>query len=457
MSAKKIVCLGGGSLYFRRALPDLILHEDLSGSEIVLYDIDAEKAERMAAMGRRLASRAGTNFTLRSSADAADAVDGADFAISSIGGCGAEVTPNVYQSNYHNADIRIPAKYGICQVIGDTCGPAGMMMALRSIPVYLELAREMQQRCPEVVLLNHSNPMAVICRALHKYTDIAVVGICHGVQAGIAYAAEILELPVAELNCTWIGTNHYFWFTQVKHMAKDVYPELMRRVAQRQAPAGRQLSARLSQIYGHHIVYPSDDHIVEFYPFLTQVAGGMGHLPYGMTESLKRHGYDPDAPPPRPGPASAQVRKTFFAEYQALLDQIELPAEQDNSITGEGIAALLGAIAGGHRQVHIVNVANQGAIPNLPFTAEVELEGVTDASGVRPIQTGEAPPVLKGLLEKRFAWHELVADAAVKGDRNLALQALLLDEMAILPDRAAAMLDELLLASRDLLPRFFRN
>ena len=138
-----------------------------------------------------------------------------------------------------------------------------------------------------------------------------------------------------------------------------------------------------------------------------------------------------------------------------MLDQTELPAKLDNSITGEGIAALIGAIAHGRRQVHIVNVANQGAIANLPATAEVELEGVTDASGVRPIQVGEAPPVLKGLLEKRFAWHELVADAAVTGDRNLALQALLLDEMAILPEKAEAMLDELLLASRDRLPQFF--
>jgi alpha-galactosidase len=127
-------CLGGGSLYFRRALADLVLSEDLAGSEIALYDIDAEKVELMAAMGRRLAERAGTNFTVRASIDKADAVDGADFALSSIGGCGAEVTSNVYHSNYHNADIRIPAKYGICQVIGDTCGPAGMMMALRSIP-----------------------------------------------------------------------------------------------------------------------------------------------------------------------------------------------------------------------------------------------------------------------------------------------------------------------------------
>jgi len=455
MSAKKITCLGGGSLYFRRALADLVLSQDLAGSQIVLYDIDAEKVERMAAMGQRLADQAGTGFRVRASVDKADAVDGADFALSSIGGCGAEVTPNVYRSNYHNADIRIPAKYGICQVIGDTCGPAGMMMALRSIPIYIDLCREMEKRCPGVVLLNHSNPMAVLCRAMHKYTDLTVIGICHGVQAGIAYAAEILELPAAQLNCTWIGTNHYFWFTQVKHKNKDVYPELMRRVAERQAPKGRRLSATLSQVYGHHIVYPSDDHIVEFYPFLTQVPEGMGQLPYNMTESLKQHGYDPDEPAPSAGPASPTVRKAFFAEYQTLLDQTELPAVLDNSLSGEGIAGLIGAIAHGRRQVHIVNVANQGAITNLPATAEVELEGVTDACGVRPIQTGEAPPVLKGLLEKRFVWHELVADAAVKGDRNLALQALLLDEMAILPEKAEAMLDELLLASRDLLPQFF--
>jgi len=455
MCASKIVCLGGGSLYFRRALPDLLLNEDLADSEIVLYDIDAEKVEFMAAMGRRLAERAGTGFSVRASTDKADAVDGADFALSSIGGCGAEVTRDVYNSNYHNADIRIPSKYGICQVIGDTCGPAGMMMALRSIPAYLSLCREMEKRCPKVVLLNHSNPMAVLLRAMHKYTDLNVIGICHGVQEGIRYAAEILDLPVAELNCRWIGTNHYFWFTEVKHKNEDVYAELMRRVAERQAPKGRQLSATLSQIYGHHIVYPSDDHIVEFYPFLTQVPEGMGQLPYGMTKSLKSHGYDPDLPALSSDPPSAEVRTAFFAEYQELLDQTELPEVQDNSITGEGISSLIAAIAKGRRQVHIVNVANQGAIGNLPATAEVELEGVTDASGVRPIQTGQAPMVLKGLLEKRFVWQELVADAAVKGDRNLALQALLVDEMAILPEKAEAMLDELLLASRDLLPQFF--
>ena len=152
MAQKKIVCLGGGSLYFPRAIGDLIVREDLGGSEIVLYDIDADKVKLMAAMGRRLAAEAGTGFSIRSTVDLADAVDGADFAISSIGGSGAEIGSSVYSSHYHSADMYIPAKYGIHQVVGDTAGPAGMMMGLRSIPAYIRICREMEKRCPGAVL-----------------------------------------------------------------------------------------------------------------------------------------------------------------------------------------------------------------------------------------------------------------------------------------------------------------
>ncbi len=453
--AKKIVCLGGGSLYFMRALPDLILCQDLAGSEIVLYDIDAEKAERMAATGRRLAEAAGTRFSVRAASSLQDAVEDADFALSSIGGSGADITPNVYSSTYHAADIRIPAKYGIQQVVGDTCGPAAMMMAFRSIPAYLAICREMEQRCPHVVVLNHSNPMAALCRAMHKYTSLSVIGICHGVQIGIEHAARLLDLPAEELECRWIGTNHYYWFTRVRHRGRDVYPELMERVRSRQtAGEGERMSALLSGIYGHQIVYPEDDHIIEFYPFLLQVTGGPQQLPYGL--AARWRSFNGDAPDALPGAVtvSPDVRAQFFARYQSILDRAELPAKRDESVTGEGIATLISAIATGRRQVCITNVANQGAIPNLPQTAEVEVEAVTDSSGVRPVYMGEAPLLLKGMLEKRFVWHELVADAAVKGDRGLALQALMADEMAIWPEKAEAMLDELLAASKPLLPQF---
>ena len=258
MPAIKIMCLGGGSLYFRRVLGNLVLEEQLAESDILLYDIDPEKAERMAALGRRLAEAAGTRFNISSTADPDEAVDGADYALSSIGGSGAEITKGVHGSYYHSADLHIAAKYGIQFVVGDTCGPAGMMMGLRSIPAHIDICRRMEKRCPRVVFLNHSNPMATLMRALHKYTDIKSVGLCHGVQGGIAAAASLLKLPPGDLECTWIGTNHYYWFTKVEHRGIDQLPELMRLTRETEPPADHAMTAALSSAYNHRIVYPDD-------------------------------------------------------------------------------------------------------------------------------------------------------------------------------------------------------
>lgn len=449
----KIACLGGGSLYFPRVLADLALEAELSGSEIVLYDIDAKKAELMATMGQRLAQQSGTGLRVRASADLDDAIDGAGFAVTSIGGSGAEVTRNVYGSWYHNADMHIPAKYGIHQVIGDTAGPAGMMMGLRSIPAYLQICERMEQRCPQAILLNHSNPMAAIMRALHKYSSITSIGICHGVQGGIAAAAQLLEVPADELECRWIGTNHYYWFTGLRHQGRDLLPELMQRTRKPDGPADHAMSADLSAAYGYRIVYPSDSHVIEFYPFAARVANQQA-LPYTLADSARSHGYDASQPMPDKEPASVDVRAQFLVEYDKILQDVQLPERQEDGVRGEGLATLIASMATGRRQICILNLANGSAIPNLPTTAEVEVEAVTDSVGARALTMGEAPHVLKGILEKRFVWQELVADAAVKGDRNAALQALLIDEMAIPPRAAAAMLDELLAASADLLPQF---
>jgi alpha-galactosidase len=140
--------------------------------------------------------------------------------------------------------------------------------------------------------------------------------------------------------------------------------------------------------------------------------------------------------------------------FSERLDRYGLPEPEVSVIRGEGIASLIEAIATGRREVRIVNIPNQGAVPNLPDYSILEVEGVTDSCGVRGVYAGEAPLSLMGILQKRIAWQELVVEAAVKGDRSLALQAILLDEMAILPEKASAMLDELLSASRSLLPQF---
>lgn len=453
MANVKIACIGSGSLYFRRVLADVPLAEDLSGSEIVLYDIDSEKSALMAELGIRLAKEAGTDIKVRSTDSLDDAVDGADFALASIGGSGAEIAKKVYDSYFHYTDIQIPAKYGVHQVIGDTCGPAGMMMAFRTIPAYINICKVMEKRCPAVVFFNHSNPMAVLMRTLHKYTSINSYGVCHGVQGGITRASKILEIPAEELECKWVGTNHYYWFTKITHKRKDMLAELMKRMKELTPPESEEMSWELSNIYGYRIAYPIDDHTIEFYPFLSNNKNR--NLPYALEKIAKKYGYDVlSAPMPSAEHPSPEVREGFFKEYQKILDEVTLPKEKVNSITGEGMANILSSIANAKRHICILNTANNGAIINLPYAAEVELECVTDSCGVRPLLMGEAPPVLKGMLEKRFAWQELVADAGVKGDRNLALQAMILDEMAIWPQDTKAMLDELLNASKALLPQF---
>lgn len=453
MANNKIVCLGSGSLYFTSCLGDLLHHEDLRGSEIVLYDIDSAKSELMAETARGLAEESGTGCKVRSSSDLADAVDGADFAISSIGGSGAEITRNVYGSYYHSCDIRIPAKYGIEQVIGDTCGPAGMMMGLRAIPAYIEICREMEKRCPKAILLSHSNPMAVLCRAMNKYTDIQVLGVCHGVQGGLLDVAKLLDVEATDLDCKWVGTNHYYWITSLLHKGVDVHPQLLDKLTNGSVEKDRQMCARLSQIYGHAILYQNDSHAWEFYPFATSV-NGMAELPYALAEEAEEFGNGKIHDVKHPSETKAEDREAFFEKYREILAEAKLPDRPKDHRTDESVAGVISAITHGRREIVILNVPNNGAISNLPDTALVEIETVTDSQGVRPIQTDDAPIHLKGILEKRFAWHELVVDAAVKGDRNLAMQALMLDEMAILPEKADEMLSELLTASKDLLPQF---
>ncbi|MBD3181278.1 hypothetical protein GF312_03230 [Candidatus Poribacteria bacterium] len=454
---KKIVCLGGGSWYFTRALGDMVVMEGLKGSEIALYDIDYEKCQVMAKHGARLAEESGTGMKVRACKDLAEALDGADFAVSSIGGSGASVG-GVYGTSYHIQDMIIPARYGIYQIIGDTTGPAGMMMGLRSVRIYVDICHEMEKRCPNVVFLNHSNPMAVLCRAMKKYTDIEnIVGICHGVQGGIMGVAKILDVSPHDLDTVWIGTNHYYWFTRMcNRQGKDLYPEFWQKVKERGPVPGQIMTHKLSQIYGYQITYPPDDHVIEFYQFPAQIKS-RDDIPYGLLDHVHGTNYEKLELQEHPELSEAQkkeMRQKQLKDMTEGLAKVNLPDGPSDPLTGEGLGKLIENIALGKRQVHIVNIPNKGSVPNLPEHAILEVEGVTDACGVRGLYMDKAPVWLKGFLEKRIAWQELVADAGVKADKNLALQALLLDEMAIPPEKSETMLDELLAASKAMLPQF---
>jgi len=442
MGRKKIVCLGGGSYYFGETLSDLAVREGLKGSEIVLYDIDLERAELMAKCGRRLSEEAGADFKIYATKSLPEAVDGADFVIANIGGVGGG-GGGYYSSPVHVNDLHICAKYGVYQIIGDTCGPAAMMGAFRTIPVYMDICLEMERRCPNAIFINHANPMAILCRAIIKYSGIKnVIGICHGVQSGIRYIAKILEIPPEELETIWIGTNHYYWFIKIYHRGKDLYPELKKRISLQKAESNKILSTKLSQIYGYQITYPHDSHIIEFYPFLSHVREVSDLSPELDKEYKERSQRKPGS------------REAVMKDFKEFLDKVTLPQERESLASLESLGKLIEAIALGKRHIHIVNIPNQGAVSNLPVTAILEVEGVTNSFGVRPVYMGEAPLVLKGHLERIIAWQELVVDAGVKGDRNIALQALMLDPQAIPPEKAEKMFEELLVNSKEFLPQF---
>jgi len=455
----KIACIGAGGWYFIRPISDFALCEDIHGSEIALYDIDRDRAELVGKMGRRLSRAAGARLRFKIARSLAEAVDGSDFVLCSIGGAGASGTAGYYESPVHLGDNVISAKYGVPQIVGDTCGPPAMMAAFRSVPIYLNICHEVERRAPQAILLNHANPMAVLCRAMDKYSNVkCVIGICHGVQAGIAYAAAILDIPGNELETVWIGTNHYYWFVRMRHKGVDVMPAFWKRVRKRKPAAGCEMTADLSRIYGHWIVYPKDDHVIEFYPYLAQVNDPTA-LPFGLSE----HGFGKRMKSLYSGAETledvrkadrAASREKMLKQYGRSLSRMKLPKMADDPITGEGTARLIADIATGRRSVHICNIPNHGAVSNLPAEAVLEVEAVTDSAGVRPIWAGEAPLALEALLRKRIAWQELVVDAAVAGDRKLALQAMQVDETAIPPKRAERMLRELIANSRDMLPAF---
>jgi len=437
MPSEKIALLGGGSLFFRTVLAELAVAEELSGSEVVLYDIPAslERLSTMERFGKRVADQAGTGLKVRATTDLADAVDGAGFAVSSIGVSGPD-------RRWHELDVRTPMKYGIVQTTGDTVGPGGMMAGFRTIPIFLRIAREMERRCPDVIFLNHSNPMAVLCRTLTKYTGIRrVIGLCHGVQGTQRYLAEKLGVPYEELDMVAVGVNHMLWVIRLTHKGKDLYP-LLREKLQGEEPPGHRFAKHLYEVFGYYPVN-NDRHIIEFFPYLRS-ARTPEELPYGLrsrVESIEEWRRE-------------DAKQREWEELRRMADGEE-PIPLPEELSPEAIGNLVADISLGRREVYIVNIPNCGCVPNLPDYAIVEVQGVTDDRGVRGLYTGEVPQPVLGWMYARTVWTELVVDAGVKGDRGLALQALAQDPQILSLHEAETLLDELLEAHRERLPQFF--
>jgi len=471
----KIVFIGGGSYQWTPVIGrDLMLHEHLRGSTLVLYDIDPKPLAAMRTLMRKVADAAGTEFKVKATTEPKEAFSGADFAILSI-------TTGGYDAMEH--DLVIPARYGVFQTVGDTVGPGGLVRALRNVPVIAEIGRMMEKYCPDAWMLNLSNPMTVLTRTFLRETSIKTVGLCHELFGTMEMLLEFFGLEdqsnlapeglmgvermldasgqhlwQREMSVETGGINHCIWMTKLTVRGQDGF-ELLRMFLENPErfalmmppPPGKEqrksgdlelmmqnhrLKLELFTIY-HCLPAAGDRHVAEFFPYLL----------HNEAYAAERFGITP---------YTIEWQRDSRAMYKNWMEwwnegKMSLNMERSEELASDIIVAL----SGGRPVKAIVNRPNLHQIANLPKHAVVESMALVDSGGIHPLAMGELPPAVANLLQRHVVNQEMTVEAALKGDKQLALQALLNDPLTRDFDDAARMLDEMLAATKQYLPQFF--
>ncbi len=447
MVERKIVLIGAGSLAFTpNLLSEMVLNEDLRGSTLGLVDIDAEKLGLMTKLAKRMVQERRADMEVQSSVNRREVLKDADFVI---------VTIAVGGPDAHDLDVSIPLKYGIYQSVADTVGPGGFSRALRHTPPLVEIARDMEELCPKAILLNETNPMTCLCTAVRHATKINIIGLCHGIVSTKAFLANFLGAKPEEAEVVAAGINHLTWILDFRIQGEDAYPLLKECWAQSRAEIGATgkfrgqpfrypISFKLFEIYGA-FPSPGDRHIAEFYPyFLTEEAEG--GRKYGLELYPEGTVYEAG------WREKAWQRIVNWTEPGSSLDELfKRRAPGERSLVMNIITAL---VRKENKVFEAVNIPNEGFVTNLPREAIVEVPAVIGPSGTRGIYVGKLPGGVAATLQHRLLQQELTVEAALTGDRNLALQALLADPMVRSIEVAERLLADLLKAHAPYLLQF---
>ncbi|HEV2642548.1 MAG TPA: hypothetical protein VGT98_07570, partial [Candidatus Elarobacter sp.] len=424
-------------------------------SEIVLHDIDPAPLEPMADFVRHVVGLQGIGMTVSTTTDRRAALAGADYVVVTISTGGFESM---------RFDLEIPERHGIKQSVGDSVGPGGIMRALRNIPVLVGIARDMEELCPDAWMLNITNPMTTLCRAMTHETSIKTVGLCHEI-AGAQFALSLLlDVSFLDLEFELVGVNHLPIFTSLRANGADGFETLRELLADPDGlgdatvniPAGIGDDAvafaggvRKRDILDHHKVKfalferfgvlpgAGDRHLVEFFPgFLTE-----------ESEWGKRWGVKL---------TTIEDRERDAGKHQATLAKMRAATEVSRMPSGEMVAPMIDAFLRDRAHVFPLNLPNAGQAPDLPPDVVVESMCIADANGLHPRDRATLPPVLAEWLRRIAAAQEATVTAALSGDRDKAVEAMLLDPLAgrIDFDHVEQMTDEMLAATARWLPQF---
>jgi alpha-galactosidase len=424
----RIALVGAGSVEFtRNLLGDFLSYPERRTAEIVLLDIDPDRLATAERMARWTAAALGAEPRIETHLDRRDALRGADFVVNTIQVGGARAT---------ELDFSIPARYGLRYTINDTINVGGVLRGLRTIPVVLGIARDIEDVAPDATFLNYTNPMSMLVWAVAERSGVPTVGLCHSVYWTVRSLAEYVDVPWQEVEAETAGVNHLAFILRIRRCGEDLYPAIADAAANGRIPDDDLVRAELFRRLGYWPTESSEHH-AEYNPWFIGKGDAVEryHIPIG--EYLRRVSNNLDE----------------FAETKRRLDAGE-PFEIERS--GEYAAVIVHAMTTGETSRIVANVMNRGAlVPNLAADACVEVPALVDGLGVHPTAVGLLPLQCAAYVHPAVDAQALTVRAAIDHDRDAVYHAVLQDPLVqtrLTLDEAWRMTDELIDAEADWLP-----
>jgi len=399
----KITFIGAGSTVFaQRLMTDILSFPEFAGATLSLHDIDAERLRTSEVVAHKVAEAWGVKPTIEAEVDRRKALAGADYVIAMIQVAGYKPGTVV--------DFEIPKKYGLRQTIADTLGIGGIMRGLRTIPVLLDICRDMEEVCPNATFLQYVNPMAMNCWAIGRASSIKTIGLCHSIPNTAHELATDIGVPAEELSYLVAGINHMAFFLKFERDGEDLYPKVRQVLAEGKAPAWNQVRYEMLKHLGYFVT-ESSEHFSEYVPWF-----------------IKRD--RPDLIEQFNIPLDEYIRRceNQIAGWVSLRRELEDPNYKiEAKRSSEYAAQILHSMETGTPRVVYGNVPNRGLIDNLPAGCCVEVPCLIDQNGIQPTHIGNLPPQLAAMMQTNINVQSLTVEAALTGKREHIYQAAMFD------------------------------
>jgi alpha-galactosidase len=444
MSANpRITFIGAGSsVFMKHIIGDILQRPALSGATVALMDIDKTRLEESEIIARKMIDQLGVRATVETHMNQKKALEKADFVIVAFQIGGFEPSTVI--------DFEVPKKYGLRQTIADTLGVGGIMRGLRTVPHLWKICEDMSQVCPDAIMLQYVNPMAINTWAISaKYPKIKQVGLCHSVQGTAFELARDLDIPVEEIRYRAAGINHMAFYLKFEHKQKDgsyrdLYPDLVQGYRDGRFPKPSHWNPRCPNKVRYemltrlgYFVTESSEHFAEYTPYF---------IKEGREDLIEKFGIPLDEYPKRCVEQIARWKR----ESNTLRNE-----PMDLEPSHEYASSIVNSVWTGEPSVIYGNVRNNGCITSLPDDCAAEVPCVVDSNGIQPTYIGELPKQLTALIRTNLNVQELTVHALMTESREHIFHAAMMDPHAAAEldlDQIWSLTEDLIQAHGSMLP-----